>query len=754
MADTHRRITLGTLISTTIGRRILVVSLSILSSVAASALGQGTPPGDSQVSVTVEVRHDTLPVEGAHVRSARVGAHTDAAGRVALRLVPGNHDIVAAKIGFEPETVTVTLRHRGDTTIVIELTAHAAELSGVVVSAARSGRRIEDEPLRVEALSQEEVEEKLRMTPGDITMMLNESSGLRVQTTSPSLGGANVRVQGLRGRYTQILADGLPLYGAQTGGLGLLQIPPMDLAGVEIIKGVASALYGGSALAGVINLVSKRPGEEPARDLLLNQTTLGGSDIVGFASSLIGDRWGYTVLAGGHRQSQVDRDGDGWTDLPQYERGLLRPRLYWTSERGHSAMLTVGTTLERREGGTMDGAVAPSGVPYPERLRTDRFDAGGVARFVVGGSRVISVRGSASSQEHRHTFGDVGERDDHLTWFAEAASTFTQGTSSSVVGVAVQQERYRGHDIDGFDFTFTTPGLFAQSTLDIGEHLALTWSGRLDRHSKHGTQWSPRLSALVKMTSRWSLRLSGGTGYFAPTPFTEETEVIGLTPLVQLYDIRTERAESGSVDLGGVLGPVEMNATVFGSVVRSPVGLREVPGSPGRVALRNVAGPTRTAGGELLLRWKPEPFHVTASYTFVRSTEEDPETGNRRDVPLTPTHQAGLVTMWEREDRARVGVEVYYTGRQALDDNPYRLTSKAYVHIGVMAERRFGPARVYVNAENLLDYRQTRSDPLVLPTRGLGGRWTVDVWGPLEGRVANVGVRLDLRLGRVGQRGT
>jgi outer membrane receptor for ferrienterochelin and colicins len=451
------------------------------------------------------------------------------------------------------------------------------------------------------------------------------------------------------------------------------------------------------------------------------------------------------LLAGAHRQSQIDRDDDGWTDLPQYERGLLRPRLHWMSARGHSVMLTAGTTLEHREGGTMEGGVAPSGAPYPERLRTDRFDVGGVARFVVGGSGVISVRGSGAWQEHRHTFGDVGEQDDHLTWFTEGASTFTRGTSTSVVGVAVQQERYRGRDIDGFDYTFTTPGIFAQFTLDVGEHLSLTSSGRIDRHSEYGTQWSPRLSALLKIKPRWSLRLSGGEGYFAPTPFTEETEVIGLTPLVPLNNVSAERATSGSADLGGMLGPVEMNATVFGSVVRSPVGVREVPGSGGRVALVNAANPTRTAGGELLMRWKPEPFHVTASYTFVRSTEEDPETGNRRDVPLTPRHQAGLVTMWEQEDRARVGVEVYYTGRQALDDNPYRLTSKAYVHVGVMGERRFGRARVYVNAENLLDYRQTRSDPLVLPARGLGGRWTVDVWGPLEGRVANIGLRLDAR---------
>ena len=112
-------------------------------------------------------------------------------------------------------------------------TAEAAEElefeEELVVEATRTGRRVQDQALRVEVLGREEVEEKLLMTPGDVSMMLNETGGLRVQVSSPSLGAANVRVQGLKGRYTQILADGLPRYGGQTGSLGLLQIPPMDL---------------------------------------------------------------------------------------------------------------------------------------------------------------------------------------------------------------------------------------------------------------------------------------------------------------------------------------------------------------------------------------------------------------------------------------------------------------------------------------------------------------------------------------------
>src|SRR5690349_16369910 len=118
----------------------------------------------------------------------------------------------------------------------------------VIVRSTRSDKRVQDEALRVEVLGREEIEEKLLMTPGDIAMLRSETTGLRVQVTSPGLGGASLRIQGLRGRYTQLLSDGLPLYGGQSGSIGLLQIPPMDRGQVEVIKGVASSLFGSSAL--------------------------------------------------------------------------------------------------------------------------------------------------------------------------------------------------------------------------------------------------------------------------------------------------------------------------------------------------------------------------------------------------------------------------------------------------------------------------------------------------------------------------
>jgi iron complex outermembrane receptor protein len=98
--------------------------------------------------------------------------------------------------------------------------------------------------------------------------------------------------------------------------------------------------------------------------------------------------------------------------------------------------------------------------------------------------------------------------------------------------------------------------------------------------------------------------------------------------------------------------------------------------------------------------------------------------------------------MWEGDDWGRFGVETYYYGRQALDDNPYRAVGRRYLLVGALGERRLGRVRVFVNAENLGNVRQTRWDPLVRPERRPDGRWTVDAWAPLDGLVVNGGVRL------------
>lgn len=715
---------------------LIAFMLAALLALAPEARAQG-PVG----IVTVRAVGDEGPVPGARVSSGAAAALTDARGEAVLRLPPGERTVRIEALGLRPAAVTVPVRAGADTLVVVPLRPEPVAHEEIIVRSTRTERRIEEEPVRVEVIGREEVEEKLLMTPGDIAMLLNETAGLRVQPTAASLGGAGVRIQGLRGRYTQILSDGLPLHGGQTGALGPLQIPPMDLAQVEVIKGAASALYGASALGGVVNLISRRPGERGEPEVLLNASTLGGADAILWDARPLGPRWGYTLLAGGHRQAIVDFDDDGWADLPAFRRGSVRPRLFWSDGRGATALLTVGAMVEDRAGGTLPGHTTPGGTGHTEALDTERLDAGGVARLLIGGNRLLSVRGSATMQRHDHRFGDAVDRDLHRTAFAEAALSGAAGAHTWVAGLAIQRDGYEVADLGGFDYTFTVPGLFAQDEYAPAEWLAVAASARLDHHSEFGTFLSPRLSVLLRPGAAWTLRGSAGAGYFAPTPWTDETEAVGLRRVVPPAGLVAERARSASLDLGRSFGPLELNATVFGSRIDGPVQARPAAGGDGRIELFNADAPVRTRGTEVLARYHREGIHVTATHVYLRASEPDPHGAGRREVPLTPRHTAGLVAAREQEGRGRIAAEIYYTGRQALEDNPYRATSPPHVVVGFLGERRFGPARVFLNAENIFDTRQTRYDPLILPARSAEGRWTTDVWAPLEGRALNAGVR-------------
>ena len=487
-------------------------------------------------AVVVRVRSGSAPVPAAEVSVAGaaggvggvgVTAETDARGEARLELAAGEQELLVRRAGFAPATVRVAVAAGGTVEAAVQLRAERFEDTVTVVAATRSGRMVEDQALRVEALPQEEIEENSTLAPGNLSTLLNEIGGLRVQAVSPALGGANLRLQGLPGRYTTVLWDELPLYGGQSDAFALLQVPPLDLAQAEVIKGTASALYGGAALGGVVNLVSRRPDGEP--EVLLSQSLHGGTDAVGFVPGKLGGRWGYTLLGSANRQLERDLDGDGWAELPGYRRGVFRPRLFWDDGAGHSLFATVGGVAEHREGGTVAGAVTPDGTAFVEELDSRRLDGGVVGRFLIGQDRLLSLHASWAQARRDHRFGEVRERDRRSFGFAELSLGGSDRGHTWVLGAALDRQSYRFEDVAGFDSTSTAPALFVQDEVSPGRRLSLSASVRADFDRRYGTFVNPRLSALVRAGGGWSLRASVGTGYAAPTPFLDETEAIGLS---------------------------------------------------------------------------------------------------------------------------------------------------------------------------------------------------------------------------------
>ena len=630
-----------------------------------------------------------------------------------------------------------------------------AQLSEIVVTTTRIPRRIVDEPTRIEVVGPEEIREETAESPGNVSMLLNETSGLHVQITSPGLAAANVRIEGLPGRYTQILADGLPLYGGQASSMSLLQIPPLDLGRVEIIKGVASALYGASALGGVINFISRRP--DGKRELLLNETSRQGTDVgLWWSGAPAREGWSYSVTANADRQVAQDVNGDGWADIPGYRRVVVTPRLYWSDEGGRKLYLTAGALLEDRTGGTLAGGRVPSGdpngTPFPEALNTRQYDAGLTGQWPLSSERMLTVRASFMDRGERLTFGGLYEPSDYRTTLVDAAVNGGTRVNRWVAGLSFEQDQYRDATLPAFDFTYRVPALFAQDEIDLGRSVILTAGGRVDAHSQYGTFFSPRLAALWRpggKASLWRLRLSLGGGFYAPTPLTGETEATGLSRILPLANLHAERAQGASVDLDRLWdlphGSLETDFTVFDSEVAHAVDLVQVGANPPRFAFVNDSQPMRALGTELLVSGRRGPFEFTAIYNYTDSTEVEPDSSSRITVPLNPRHSGIVTVSWEKERIGSIGFEALFTGRQSLTGtltpNPYRTMSPSFVTFGVLLERQWGPVTVFLNGENLTDRRLTRYQPLVLPAQAPDGRWTTDAWGPLDGRVISLGVR-------------
>ncbi len=679
------------------------------------------------------------PVAQAQVTAGGMKQTTGADGVVTIALPPGRVDVVVTRKDFDPGAAQVEVRAGTESRVEVDLEPESELEENVVVSATRTEQRIEDIPLRVEVVPNEEVQERIAMSPGNVSMLLGETNGLRMQTTSPALGGASLRIQGLSGRYSQILSDGLPLYGAQSGSVGILQIPPMDLAQVEVIKGVASALYGMSAIGGVVNLVSRRP-KATEHEVLVNRTNHRGTDSALWLAQPLNARWSYSVLGGAHWQGRSDFDHDGWSDLPMFRRTQVRPRLSWDDGSGHSIFATFGAIDEDRRGGTAPGRTTPDGQPHPENLQTRQFDGGLVGRWLLGGGQVLSVRGSSVSQRHDHTFGRVLERERSTTSFGETSLTGTAGANTWVAGGALQRETFRGIDVPRFDYAYTIPGVFGQDDYVISKWLTASASARIDRHSAFGTFFSPRLSLLVRPAPQWTARVSGGRGHFAPSPFTEETDATGRSVLAPMSGINPEDATSISSDLTWRKAPLEVTTTVFHSNIARAQLFRPLATGPYAARIVNAETPTRTTGAEFIARYHEEDVDIIVTQMYLHSTEVGEDGTGRREVPLNPRHTATFDVLWE-SPVGNIGFEGYYTGRQALEDNPYRSSGRSYLIFGLLYTRSVGPALLYVNSEDLTDVRQTKYDPLLRPAPLRDGRWSTDEWTPLEGRSLNAGLR-------------
>jgi outer membrane receptor for ferrienterochelin and colicins len=704
--------------------------------------------GQSSNSVRIIVRnHDTKePIAEARVavRDSELASNTDTSGAVVLSGIPdGQQVIVVTSLGYGGAELDLTfpLTEGSERTVFLELSNEVGE---VTIESTRTGREIEAEPTRVEAIDEEEIDEKINMRPANVSMVLNESTGIKVQQTSATSAAQSVRIQGLDGRYTQILKDGFPSYGGFSGSLSLLEIPPLDLRQVEIIKGPAATFYGEGAIAGVVNFISKVPEEEPVTTLLFNQTSARGTDVSLFNSRKF-ERFGYTFLGQVNYQKEYDADDDDFTDLPLTHSFSLSPRAFFYID--DKTRLSVGNSFsyQNRKGGdifVVRGETGPLHQYFEKNDSSRNITTFNFDRDLAGGRRFVAKQSLAFFGREISTPGYIFKGDQFasysdLTYFAPVRN------HGLVFGFSASHNRFDEEPIASAfpqrDESRTTFGGYVQDTIDLTERLSVEAGLRLDHARDYGTFALPRVSVLYRFTDKLSSRIGFGLGYKTPTIFTEDAEELLFRNVLPIGDsLEAERSRGGTFDINyrdavGEKFTYAITQMFFYTQITDPLVLEAAPGGLFRYA--NSDSSTISKGFETNLRLGYDIAKLFVGYTFT-----DARAGylpDNRVLPLTPKHKINSSLVFEKHENFKAGVEAHHTGSQTLTD---RSRTRSFTLVGVFGEKSFGKFSLFVNAENITDVKQGQFGPVVLPP--YTDPIFADVYAPLEGRVFNGGIKV------------
>ncbi|WP_405207088.1 TonB-dependent receptor [Aquimarina sp. LLG6339-5] len=694
---------------------------------------------DIQIKVLTEAENEPLLGATVYFEALEKGAVTDFDGIATFTEIPdGQHQIIISFLGFE--TFETTIQIPSNTALVFNLKEGGNQLDAVVLQSSRSTRTVRKIPTRIEFIGAEELGEKAIMNPTNISMVLRESTGIQMQQTSLSSGSTNIRIQGLDGRYTQLLRDGFPLYGGFSSGLSILQIPPLDLQQFEIIKGSSSTLYGGGAIAGLVNMVSKTPDEEPALDIMLTQTQALGSTANVFYSKR-NEKFGVSLYGSGHYQKAYDPEDDGFSNLPKTTSISFNPKLFYYPSEKTTLWFGLNGTYDDRIGGDITKIESgEDGIhQYTEENNSKRLSSQLVYQTQLDSVSSLEFKNSVSFFDRNLTVPDFNFDGKQTNTFTEISYNTASENTDWIVGANLYTSNFVENDNaplqrDQKDVTF---GAFANNIYDLSDNWILETGLRADYNTDFGFFPLPRISLLYKNNSGFSSRIGGGLGYKIPDIFTEEAEYINFENVLAIdkSTVDAERSYGVNFDvnyqtrLSDEIG-FSINQLFYVTAINDGLLLNSTDN--GLFQFENAPDEIFSKGAETNIKFTYKDFRWFLNYALI-DTKLNYLPGNPQK-PLTAKHNAGSVLMYESE-KWRIGYETFYTGKQFLSNGT---ETTDFVTMGLLVMRNFKLGSVFVNFENFTDRRQSRFSPLVLPPHD--NPVFPEIYAPTDGFIFSVGL--------------
>ena len=533
-----------------------------------------------------------LPYITVALKGTTIGTVTDATGHYFLKNLPeGNFVLEVSSVGYKTVRRNVTLKKGRTLEEDFEIEEDAVALDGVVVSANRNETTRRLAPTLVNVVDLKIFENTNSTT---LAQGLSFQPGVRVESNCQNCGFQQVRINGLDGPYTQILLDSRPIFSALSGVYGIEQIPASMIERVEVMRGGGSALFGSSAIAGTINIITKEPMRNSGM-LSHTITGIGDGDVfdnsTALNASLVTDdqRAGLYIFGQNRHRSAYDHDGDGYSEIPKLHgqtigfRSFLKTTTYskLTFEYHHMEEFRRGGDLLNRPPHEANVAEQTEHSINGGGLKFDYFSPNENHRFNVFASAQHINRDSYYGPGDRDPLDAYGNTTD-LNWMAGSQYVYSFGKcifmpSDLTAGIEFNQDKLEDNMWGYNRHTEQTVNIYSGFLQNEwkNDRWGILIGGRLDKHNMvDNVIFSPRANLRFNPTQNINLRLSYSSGFRAPQAFDEDMHIENVGGTVAMIEraknLKEEKSQSfsASADMYHRFGVFQTNFLIEGFYTR------------------------------------------------------------------------------------------------------------------------------------------------------------------------------------------
>ncbi|MGC6490277.1 MAG: TonB-dependent receptor [Flavobacteriales bacterium] len=673
-----------------------------------------------------------IPFASIGLKGSTIGTASDATGHYQFIDMPlGHHRFFVSVVGYKSLEQEVTIKKGSSIEVNFELEKDVLNIDEVVVSASRSEQKRTQAPVIVNTISPKLINSTQSLTLGE---GLNFSPGLRLENNCQNCGFSQVRMNGLEGPYSQILINSRPIFSGLAGVYGLELIPTNMIDKIEVSRGGGSALYGGNAIAGTINIIMKEPlinSFEAGTNYALTGYNTNGEATpdysINFNTSVVSDdiKSGVSVYGFSRKRAIYDANNDSFSELAPLENITYGASAFHKFTHRDKLSIDYFGIKEQRDGGNMQDHTLHER-DIAESLTHDLNVAGIKYEKYFREYDLLTVYGSGQLLNRDSYYGAEQSLADYGT---SKGTNYNLGAhykvhlnkGSLVVGLENTTDLlkdvklgYLDLDsviIDWSDSSVTHPrygntivadqssvvnGVFAQYDLTLN-NLKASIGVRVDNYAiedfehaidsvKINTVVSPRLSALYNVTDFIQLRSTYSQGYRAPQIFDEDLhlETSGLKQVIHKnsLDLKQETSHSYliSLDYNKLIGTTFTGILVEGFQTRLQDAFANELGEPdenGQVIYTRINSSGAIVKGlNLEVRLKPtNVLEFTSGFTSQISEYDDVQDWGSKKFLRTPNHYGFFILDYKLRKGFSFSANANYTGSmsvlyEGIEDKP------------------------------------------------------------------------------------